>query len=124
VWVNFKHIGLEERRFAPEVETAAYCIVQEALTNVARYASANEVTVHLQADQDVLDVQIEDQGAGFDPEAALAAETSVGLAGMRERAILLGGQLTVDSAPGAGTCVRAELPLNGRLERRTKERHA
>jgi two-component system sensor histidine kinase NreB len=78
--------------------------------------------VHLRADQDVLDVLIEDQGAGFDAEAALAAGTSVGLAGMNERATLLGGQLTVESSPGAGACVRAELPLGDWLERRGKER--
>ncbi len=69
------------------------------------------------ADQERLGVQIEDRGRGFEPEAALAAGATTGLAGMRERAVLSGGQLTVESAPGAGTCVRAELP---RL-RRSKE---
>jgi PAS domain S-box-containing protein len=111
VRLTFKHSGLEGRRFAPQVETAAYRLVQEALTNVARHAGVSEVWVRSWADQETLGVQIQDQGTGFDPEAALAAGATTGLAGMRERAVLLGGQLTVESAPGAGTCVTAELPL-------------
>ncbi|MFQ6101933.1 MAG: PAS domain S-box protein [Anaerolineae bacterium] len=111
VRVVFKHAGLEGRRFVPEVETAAYRIVQEALTNVARHAGVSEVTARLWADQDTLGVQIEDQGTGFDVESALAAGTSSGLSGMHERAALLSGQLTVESAPGAGTRLTAEFPL-------------
>ena len=122
VRVTFKHSGLQRRRFGPEVETAAYRIVQEALTNVARHASVSEVTVRLWADQDTLGAQIEDQGTGFDPEAALAAGATTGLAGMRERAVLLGGQLTVESAPGAGTQVTAELPLGHPVEEEEKGR--
>jgi len=122
VRVTFKHTGLERRRFAPEVETAAYRIVQEALTNVARHAGVGEVTVRLWADQDMLGVQIEDWGTGFNPEAALAAGDTTGLAGMRERAMLLGGQLTVESAPGAGTHVTAEFPLGHTVEEGEKGR--
>jgi PAS domain S-box-containing protein len=116
VHVTFKHTRLEGRRFTPEVETAAYRIVQEALTNVARHATVSEVWVRLWADQETLGVQIEDRGTGFDPQAALAAGATTGLAGMRERAVLLGGQLTVESAPGAGTYVTAELPLGDPTE--------
>jgi signal transduction histidine kinase len=116
VCVTFKHTGLEGRRFAPEIETAAYRIVQEALTNVARHAGVSEVAVRLWTDQDALSVQIKDLGTGFDPEAALASGTTTGLAGMRERAVLLGGQLTVESVPAAGTCVMAELPLGDLVE--------
>ena len=122
VEVAFKHTGLEGR-FAPEVETAAYRIVQEALTNVVRHAGVGEVTVRLWAKQDTLGVQIEDQGIGFAPEAALATGATSGLAGMRERAILLGGRLTIESAAGTGTRVTAEFPLGDRLlERREMER--
>ncbi len=116
VGVAFKHTGLEGRRFGPEVETAAYRIVQEALTNVARHAGVREVWVRLWADEQTLGVQIEDRGTGFDPKAALAAGATTGLAGMRERAVLLGGQLRVESAPLAGTRVRAELPLAYEIE--------
>jgi signal transduction histidine kinase len=111
VRVNFKHLGLERRRFAPEIETAAYRIVQEALTNVARHAGVSEVNVKIWSNAATLCVQIEDQGRGFNPQAALAASASSGVAGMRERARLLGGELMIESAPGAGACLTAELPL-------------
>jgi PAS domain S-box-containing protein len=110
VQVHFKHQGVE-RRFAPEVETTAYRIVQEALTNVARHAGVTEATVRLWATADLLSVQIEDRGRGFDPEAALAMSRSSGLAGMQERVMLLEGDLTVESRPGDGTQITAELPL-------------
>jgi signal transduction histidine kinase/DNA-binding response OmpR family regulator len=123
VRVAVKHAGVD-RRFPAELETAAYRIVQESLTNVARHAGVPEATVRVWADPDTLHAQVEDHGAGFDPEAVLAAGSTSGLAGMRERALLLGGQLTVDSAPGGGTCVTAELPLaDGRTERRGGRAH-
>jgi PAS domain S-box-containing protein len=109
VRVDFKHTGLEGRRFTPEIETAAYRIVQEALTNVARHAVVSEAAVRLWADNNRLALQIEDQGAGFDTESVFAARDTSGLAGMRERAMLLGGQLTVESRPGIGTRLTAEL---------------
>jgi len=96
-----------------EVETAAYRVVQEALTNVVRHAQVGEVAVRLWAGEETLSVQVEDRGIGFDPAVALAAHISSGLAGMRERAELLRGWLTVESSPGAGTCVTAEFPLQG-----------
>jgi len=116
VRVGFKNSGLEGRRFAPEVETAAYRIVQEALTNVARHAEVNEATVRVWTDQRTLTIEIEDAGKGFDHAAlAVGSETS-GLAGMRERAILLGGQLTVESRPLAGTRLTAELRISDEQE--------
>jgi signal transduction histidine kinase len=120
--VLFEHSGLEGRRFSPDVETATYRIVQEALNNVARHAKVAEVAVRLWADENTLDLRIEDRGAGFDPEATLSAAASSGLAGMRERAALLGGRLTVTSTPGSGTQVMAELPLTGRFEKRRRPR--
>jgi signal transduction histidine kinase len=111
IQVKFKHSGLAERRFAPKIETAAYRLVQEALTNVARHAKINRVVVSLWSDKDTLQIQVEDQGIGFDPQAALARGTSSGLTGMRERVMLLGGQFIFDSTPGAGACLTAELPL-------------
>lgn len=123
VRVTFKQAGLEGR-FAPEIETAAYRIAQEALTNVARHAGVGEVTVRLWSDHGVLGVQIEDRGSGFALESAPAADSSGGLAGMRERAELLGGYLTVESTPGLGTTVTAELPVSQPIERRRQERGA
>jgi PAS domain S-box-containing protein len=111
VEVHCEHAGLE-RRFPPELETTAYRIVQEALTNVARHAGVREVTVRLWATRSLLGIQIRDRGGGFDPDKARADTSTGGLAGMEERANLLDGQLTVESSPGAGACLTAELPWN------------
>jgi GAF domain-containing protein len=114
--VHLEHSGLD-RRFAPETETGVYRIVQEALTNVARHGQVDEVTVRLWATDDVLGVQVEDHGAGFDPDAVLGTGRSGGLAGLRERAALLNGHLTVETHPGRGVRLTAEVPLNGSLRR-------
>jgi signal transduction histidine kinase len=103
--------GLPGERFPSSIETAAYRIVQEALTNVARHARVAEATVRLWATGDRLYLQVEDAGVGFNPEAH-AGQTTSGLVGMRERAALLGGDLSVDAAPGAGVRVTAEFPLS------------
>jgi signal transduction histidine kinase len=116
VQVVFKHSGIEGRRFASQIETAVYRVIQEALTNVARHANVDQVTVRLWADGATLEVQIEDQGSGFDPDAVLSGSTSGGLSGMYERVIPLGGRLIVESRPGAGTRVTAEIPLSGSSE--------
>ena len=113
--VHLEHSGLD-RRFAAETETAVYRIVQEALTNVARHGRVEEVTVRLWATDDVLGVQVEDHGAGFDPET-VSAGRSGGLAGLRERAALLNGHLTVETRPGRGVRLTAEVPLHGSLRR-------
>jgi signal transduction histidine kinase len=108
--VSFACTGLE-RRFPSEIETAAYRIVQEALTNVVRHAGVKDATVRIHATPGRLSIEIFDRGCGFDPAAALADHTRSGLAGMRERATLLGGQVVVESSAGSGTLLRAELPL-------------
>jgi PAS domain S-box-containing protein len=110
VRIIFKHSGLEKRRFGSEVETAAYRIVQEALTNIARHAQVSEATVRLSTHQHTLLIEVQDRGRGFDMESVNAGETS-GLAGMRERAALLGGRLTIESAFEVGTHLTAELSL-------------
>jgi signal transduction histidine kinase len=111
VRVNFVHAGLEGRPCRPEVETAAYRIVQEALTNIARHSGADEAQVRLCVEGGRLLVRIEDQGRGFEPTITLDPEESSGMVGMRERATLLGGHLHIESSPGAGTRIQAELPL-------------
>jgi len=109
VRVAFRHAGLE-RRFVPEVEIAAYRIVQEALANVARHTSETQASVQLSVEGDVLSVVVEDEGEGFDLEAVLSSGSAAGLTGMHERAGALGGELTIFSAPGSGTRVVARLP--------------
>ncbi len=111
IQVIFKHGGLDQRRFAANIETAVYRMVQEGLTNVARYAETPEVVVRVWATDTMLGVQIEDQGRGFDPVRALDKHASIGLSGMRERMLLLGGDLRIQSAPGQGSRLAVELPL-------------
>lgn len=99
----------EDARVAPEVETVVYRVVQEALTNVARHAAASSASVVIARDAGRLRAVVEDDGQGFDPDAAPGS--SLGMAGMRERASLVGGTLAVDAAPGRGTTVRLEVPV-------------
>lgn len=107
--VHFKH-AFVRRRLPSQLETAAFRIVQEALTNIARHAGVQEASVRLWLDEDKLGVQIEDAGAGFDGEQALARHASSGVAGMRERALMLGGEFTLEAKPGNGTRLTVELP--------------
>jgi signal transduction histidine kinase len=108
VAVDLQHSGLDGR-LSPALETVVFRVVQEALTNVARHAGVTTATVQILGDHDVI-VRIEDHGQGFDPDTVRAAADTAGLAGMRERVTLLGGELTIDSAPGEGTRVIAQLP--------------
>jgi PAS domain S-box-containing protein len=93
--------------------TAAYRIAQEALTNVARHAQASSARVSIRLEDALLCLTISDDGSGFNP-SALSEADELGLAGMRERAALVGGALTVDSQPRNGTRVCLRVHLNNR----------
>ena len=122
IHVNFQY-DEQLGRIPVEIETAAYRIVQEALTNVARHARVQEVFVGLVMQDDTLWVEVLDNGKGFDITAEPDRPSS-GLSGMRERAGLLGGYLLVESFLNQGTQVLAALPLSDRpLERRKHERY-
>ena len=99
-----------KRRFGPDVEVAAYRLVQESLTNVARHAMTDTAEVELRTDRTKLQVRVSDSGCGFSPSEKLHG-SSLGLLGMHERCLALGGRLSIDSSPGAGTTVAAELPF-------------
>jgi PAS domain S-box-containing protein len=109
VRVAFEHRGLG-RRLPAAAETAAYRIVQEALSNVARHAGVDHCTLAVRLEGRVLHLRIEDGGRGFDV-GSVRREPSTGLSGMRERAALLGGQARFESAPGRGTRLAFELPV-------------
>jgi len=103
------HIGLEQLELDPGHVTSLFRILQEALTNVARHAHATEVTVSLTTSGDRLILEITDNGKGI-ATAQINDATSLGLIGMRERALLLNGRVTVTGAVGHGTTVRVEMP--------------
>lgn len=109
VCVDFQP-DLPEERLPGHLETAVFRIVQEALTNVARHAGADAVAVELSAGGDRVKLQVRDGGRGFTVKEDFARLSS-GVAGMRERAELLGGTFGLDSAPGQGTRIAVELPL-------------
>jgi two-component system sensor histidine kinase UhpB len=101
-----------EERLPPQTETAAFRIVQEALTNVVKHAHANSCRVYLQRLMNTLLVTVEDDGVGFDlaPSDRAEAPPGLGLIGIRERVSRLGGTLRLESAAGKGTRVTVELP--------------
>jgi signal transduction histidine kinase len=120
--IDFQAVGLEGVRLPPPVETALYRILQEALTNVAQHAAARHVSLLLEARAGMVTVIVEDDGCGFEVDGRMqgaAAQRWLGLHGMRERAELLGGKLTIESAPGAGTTVYAQVPLPGQSTMRS-----
>ena len=93
----------------PQTATALFRILQEALTNIARHAEATEVSVRLAEGDGGLFLEVRDNGKGFS-EAHLTPGGSLGILGMRERALLLGGQLAIRSSPGDGAAVTVWIP--------------
>ena len=101
-------IGIGDERLPTDVETTMYRIVQEALTNIAKHAAATRISILLTRKERAVVVVVEDDGDGFD---ATDPTAGLGLAGMRERVTLLGGQLRIETSPGRGTTIAAEVPL-------------
>jgi PAS domain S-box-containing protein len=106
--VQYEVVGLDAR-LPPDVETAVYRVVQEAVTNVIHHARATRLDVLLERRGSQLIVLVEDDGIGFDPAAA-AQSGRLGLFGMHERTEMLGGKLVVESVPNGGTTVLMEVP--------------
>jgi signal transduction histidine kinase len=100
-------IDADAARYPSTVEATAYFVVAEALTNVARYAGATHAAVRIQADGERLRVEVRDDGAG-----GADADRGSGLRGLADRVAAIGGTLDVASPPGAGTVLRASLPLD------------
>jgi signal transduction histidine kinase len=107
--VDLVVIGLEER-LPPAVETAVYRIIQESLTNIARHAQAETASILVEQRNGRLRAIIEDDGVGF-TQQTVAQNGRLGLYGMRERAELLNGTLTIESGPEQGTSIFVEVPL-------------
>jgi PAS domain S-box-containing protein len=121
IQVHFSQSNLD-KRLPSYLEMTAYRIVQESLTNVARYAHTDEAYINLDLHEDELHIKIQDHGIGFEQEKVISGSAAFGLTSMRERAYLAGGQLTIKSAPGNGTEIIAILPLKSIMERRKYDR--
>jgi two-component system sensor histidine kinase UhpB len=110
--VEFAAQGLRER-LAPEIETAVYRIIQESLTNTAKHAHARKAWVSITESGAQIQAHMRDDGQGFDAQMMLKRpwqDRGLGLAGMVERASLLGGSIDIQSRPGAGTIIELVIP--------------
>ena len=98
------------RRLPGEIESTLYRIVQEALNNVSKHAHASSVDIALETSEGSVLLRVDDDGVGFDPDAPTDSR-AMGILGMRERASLVGGCLSIDSSPGKGTRLAVRVPL-------------
>lgn len=101
-------LPLDEKR-----ATQVFRIVQESLTNIGRHADATQVDVKITRNETHYFLEVRDNGSGFDP--AIRKNKSFGLVGIRERALMLGGDIDIVSAPGSGTAVKVSFPIEGVL---------
>lgn len=104
----------EERRLPPTLELSLFRVAQEAISNIARHAGAENVIIALELSEDEVELRFEDDGKGFDTSEVLGADrrmTALGILGMQERIAMLEGVLTIDSHPGGGTVLSARVPL-------------
>jgi two-component system NarL family sensor kinase len=110
----------EEERFDPEVETLVFRIVQEGLNNIVKHSGVSDATIAVRRVPGRLEIEICDQGKGFDARHVLsssAGATGLGLHGMRDRVELFGGSLEVRSSPGSGSRLTVSIPLQSRVDR-------
>ena len=111
---GFFDTGLDNRRLPADIETTLYRVVQESLTNILKHAQAKAVSVILEQRDNNVSLIIEDDGQGFDVPNVWGAplkDRGLGLLGMRERVMLAGGSLTVESTPGVGTTIFVRFAL-------------
>ena len=102
--IQFENVNIEDEPLAPELAINVFRIVQEAINNALRHGYANQVTVRLARNTGNMVLRIEDNGCGFNPDV-LDSEKSMGIPGMKERAMLCNGELAVTSTPGKGTVI-------------------
>jgi signal transduction histidine kinase len=108
-----KEIDVQEEEVPESLKVVIFRVLQEALNNIAKHSGADLVRVCLRAGDGGIRLIIRDNGAGFNPERALAGESlrrGFGLTSMKERVQLSGGTLSVDTAPGTGTSIEADWP--------------
>jgi len=109
---HMRIVGVGSERVRRAVERGLYRIAQETLTNVVRHSGASAVTVVLLRNGNTLAMRIRDNGRGFlHGSPQLGSKGHLGLQGMHERAAIIGGQLTIESEPGRGTCITVMVPV-------------
>jgi PAS domain S-box-containing protein len=126
--IGYKEDLGDEKRLPARVETALYRVAQEALTNVAKHARTTKARLKLtRPEPDKVRLEVRDEGRGFDPWAVSGdgggPGERIGLSSMQERVALLGGELKIESAPGRGTSVVAEVPLLATSSEETGAEH-
>ncbi len=107
------HLERPAQRLALDVETTVFRIAQEAVNNISRHAAATHAVIRFSQRNGTVELNVEDDGIGFDPDQVRASEQGegLGLLGMKERAALLGGALELKSRPGRGTSISVRIPL-------------
>src|SRR5262249_28586429 len=117
-WVSRFVDDLGDAKVPAVVETATFRILQESLANASRHARGTSIEVEVRRREGWLHLDVRDDGVGFSPRAASGTERGLGLAGIEERARLLGGTCRIESRSGRGTSVSVALPLgsNGAAE--------
>lgn len=108
--------GSYDGQLSKEAEGVVFAVIEEAVVNAKKHASANRIVVRLRVDDDLFTTEIQDDGSGFDLEGAQRRREDghMGLLNMEERAELVGGRCSIQSKPGAGTLVRLDVPLRRR----------
>jgi len=101
-----------EARLSREIETTIYRVVQECYQNIGKHSGASRVNLLMRSTDTLLELNVEDDGVGFEVERAVAQPESFGLKGMRERVALMGGHLEIRSMPGQGTRIAMRLPIS------------
>ncbi len=112
VKTEYHTIGIGKTSFGCEIETNLYRIAQEAMNNIYKHAGAKNVSVLLEKRKNKIILIVEDDGIGFDVEDKNTKGKGIGLVGMYERAVLLGGELEIESVTGKGTTIFARVPTN------------
>lgn len=120
--INFQiAVKGSSRRLSAEVETTLYRIVQESLMNVIKYSKGKTVQIELIFNENTIEVVVDDDGVGFEPNKVLNGKRGLGIMGMRERAELLGGKLEISSQLGNGTQIHLVIPVENRIVDQNKE---
>jgi PAS domain S-box-containing protein len=112
IQARLSFVGLKER-LSPQVEITLFRVIQEAVTNIVRHSGASTVNIEVTVSDSMLTATVEDNGKGFDVEAAFQAPESWGLRGMRERIAVVGGELSIKSEAGQGTRIQFHIPREG-----------